>query len=240
MNMQCVPQDPYGFDHAHYGFGATASSSRSSTPPLPSPPYTGVLDQVFRGHNPYTVPFAYDARMQHYVPEAHPSYAHHGDIFSVGPFAPDPGYQCVAPPELHFTHPPSFPPPQARIEYRPSPPECLEDFMLPNPSEIPSSELPKRKGERALARLHRSVSIPSKAPFSSSLYLLVVAPFRRSTQRDIGLVISASKNSRVSPTLHGILSATLDEKTIRAAPHLAHCQLRIDSSIALTLVAVTG
>ena len=157
--MRRPVQNSYGFNPAHYHYGATASSSQSNTSSSPSPSYTGALDQVFGGHNPYTIPVAYDAQMHHFIQEPKPSYGHPTDVFSVDPFASDPEYQCIAPPELHFTPPPTFPPPQAQAHttYHSFPSEMMEEHMLPNPSELPSLELPKRKGERALARLQRSV-----------------------------------------------------------------------------------
>lgn len=163
MNMRQPLQERYGFEPVHYSFGVTASSSRSSTPSVPSPPYTGVLDQVIGGRNLYDAHFAYDAQMQQYIPEAQPQYVQQVDLFSITPFSQEMGYQCIAPPELHFGPPPPFlAPPQAQPEYKPLPSEVLSRNMLPAPSGAPSFELPKRKGERALARLHRSAVDPDR------------------------------------------------------------------------------
>lgn len=156
----------YEFIPAHQTFAATSSSSRSSSPPPPSPPSTGVLDQVLGVHHTYGIQFGYDAHMQHFIPQGNPSFMHSTGIYPTSTYMSETEYQCIAPPDLHLT--PSLSRPhsssQNHAEYRPFFAQTLEDQMLLDPSQIPSLELPKRKGERALARLQRSVSNSHNQP----------------------------------------------------------------------------
>jgi len=161
------------FRPAHYNFATTSSSSRSSTPSSPPPPSIPVLDQAFGPNNLYTIPFAYDAHMQHYVPQENPPFMHPNTLYSTSPYISEPEYQCIAPPELHFNLLPTQPSPQHHAEYQPIlpvfPPR-IDEHMLPDPSQTPSIELPKRKGERALARLQRSVSQKRNHPAPRTRY----------------------------------------------------------------------
>jgi hypothetical protein len=157
MQMPRPFPNSYEFRPAHHNFAATSSSSRSSTPPTPSPPSTGVLDQVLGIQNPYGIQFGFNAHMQRFLPQGAPPFGHPSDIYSTSSYMPEPEYQCIAPPDLHFTPPPSHLSTQTHAEHQTFFPPAIEDRTLPGPSQIPSSELPKRKGERALARLQRSV-----------------------------------------------------------------------------------
>ena len=162
MQMPRPFSNSYEFRSAHHNFAATSSSSRSSTPPTPSPPSTGVLDQVLGIHNPYGIQFGYDAHMQQFIPQGTSPFVHPNDIYTTNSYMPEPEFQCIAPPDLHFTPPPSQQSSQIHAEYQNFFPPSVEEQTLPDPSQIPSFELPKRKGERALARLQRSVSSKRK------------------------------------------------------------------------------
>jgi hypothetical protein len=146
-------------------YATTSSSSRSNTPQSPSPPATGVLDQVFGNHNPYVEQYNYYAHMEDVNSNPFPAYVQPIDVQYIEQFLFDPSYMCVPTPELPM--PPSMPIPQPIAPTKQDSQAVfmttLSSNMIPIPAQAPS-DLPKRKGDRALARLHRSVrSSPCKS-----------------------------------------------------------------------------
>ena len=141
-------------------FATTRSSSRCSTPSLlspPSPPSTGALDQVFGGENPYTDPLFFGISMDDTTFYEAAAFVHPMDLHGLS----DPNFACNIPPDLQFAST------MMQQSFEPQPSTGLEvtyitstsDTMQPLPLQEFSVDLPKRKGDRALARLHRSVSL---------------------------------------------------------------------------------
>ncbi|CAG7850202.1 SubName: Full=Uncharacterized protein {ECO:0000313/EMBL:CCA72262.1} [Serendipita indica DSM 11827] len=144
-------------------FATTRSSSRCSTPSLPSPPsplFTGALDQVFGAQNPYIDPLLFGGSIDNATLYEATAFVHPMDLHSL----PDPNFGCIIPPDLHFASP------MVQQTFDPQPPQTLEvtyitstsDTMQPLPQQSYSVDLPKRKGDRALARLHRSAVDPDR------------------------------------------------------------------------------
>lgn len=144
-------------------YATTSSSSRSNTPQSPSPPATGVLDQVFGDHNPYVGQYDYYARMEEVNPNPFPAYVQPMEVQYFEQFLFDPSYLCVPVPDL--PQPPSVPIPQPILPAKQNSQVVFMTTLSPNMVPIPSqapSDLPKRKGDRALARLHRSAVDPDR------------------------------------------------------------------------------
>lgn len=139
-------------------FSPTSSPSHLSNSSSPSSQSMASLSQVFSSMNPYTGPVCYDAPMYDHPREPVDSHTQLVDVRAMDQYYFDPSFICISPPELQI--PPSAPTvsPQVQHGYHHHQYQGLRaEIMLPAPSPPSSVDLPKRKGDRALARLQRSV-----------------------------------------------------------------------------------
>jgi len=142
------------YDPASFMFSSASSSNYTSSPSQQS---MGSLQQVFGSLNPYAAPPGYDAPVYSSLREPLDSYASHPELLAMDQYQFNPAYPCVSPPDLQIPPSPPVIPPQTYSVHHSRLNDAKNQILLPAAAKIPSADLPKRKGDRALARLRRSV-----------------------------------------------------------------------------------
>jgi hypothetical protein len=142
------------YDPASFMFSPASSTnynSSSSQQPM------GPLQQVFGPLNPYTAPPCYNAPVYSPLKEPLDSYVSHPELLAMEQYHFNLAYPCVSPPDLQILPSPPVIPPQAYSVHHSPFNDAKNQISLPAAPKFSSADLPKRKGDRALARLHRSV-----------------------------------------------------------------------------------
>jgi hypothetical protein len=191
------------------------SSKLSSNYTSPSSQQSmGSLQQVFGSLNAYAAPPCYDAPV--YTPAREPlvSYVPHPELLTMDQYQFNPAYPCVSPPDLQIQSPRPVIPPQTYSVYSSPLCDAKNQILLPAAPELPPADPPKRKGDRALARLHRSVRHVFIAFHVMQYTNLNCFYSRLWTQIVIGPVTIASRNSLASQTSLDISKDTLVGRTI--------------------------
>lgn len=172
--------DPY--TSQHFLSVATSSSSRSNSPPSPNPPRSEAIDPIFASYDPYaisyTTPYFEPYPLQQPPQSTQPNFVSPQELHLAYQQLQSVGYLNVNPPAdfggmQAFSMTPSYEP----VKQEPIPLQQEQTFLLneelrPISGSLTSVELPKRKGDRALARLHRSVrqtpTVSAFLPFTIS------------------------------------------------------------------------
>jgi hypothetical protein len=180
--------------------------------------------QVFGPLDPYAALPCYDAPV--YAPLREPlvSYVPHQELLAMDRYQFNPAYPCVSPPDLQIPSSQPAIPPQTYSIYHSPLVDAKNQILLPAAPELPPADPPKRKGDRALARLHRSVSHVFMVSHEMKYTELSCFYARLWTQIGIGPVTTASRNSLGSQTSLDISKDTLVGRTILVQLLSALCQ----------------